>query len=170
MMRGRARQFSKKTSALGLEQIGCCNTCQSGACREDYEKKSGTYEKGNIDLREKTNEVQENAKVTTPGTERGAIWKLVKGVASAFPGASEADMCDTNTAPKEEVGKARHGEKPCKESAPIGRLIGKSPKAKDQLEDDGWNGSALLVDVRKEFWCHSLPCKRLNCPCGTVGC
>jgi hypothetical protein len=119
MIRGRARQFSKKTSALGLAPIGYCRpVSQELACawrRRGYgatrvmSQRSGTYEKSNIDLRHQTNEVQENAEVTAPDTEGGAIRQFVKGVAGKFPGASEADVCEADAAPDEEVGKTRQG-------------------------------------------------------------
>ena len=84
-------------------------------------------------------------------------------MAGKFPGTSESNVGDTDTAPDEEVGETGQGEKPSEKSATTGlRLVGESQKTNDQLKDDCGDGSATLVDVRKEFGCHSLPCKRLD--------
>ena len=71
--------------------------------------KGMAYEERSINLCYQTDEIEENAEITAPNTERCTVWQFVNSVAMQFPRPTESDVREADTAPDEKVGETRQG-------------------------------------------------------------
>lgn len=72
-------------------------------------------------------------------------------------------MGRADRAPNEEIRETGEGEEPIEDLwSYVWGLVDEREEAEEELQNNAGNGTALLIDVGHEFWCHAGLCESLN--------
>ena len=113
--------------------------------------------KCDVELGDQAQDVKAETDVAADDAEVGGEGQLVHAAAVVGPGAPEPDVRQTDAAPGEEVHDARESEQPVEHlRADIGGLVDEGEQREAELQDDGRDRTAVLVDVGEYSRSHAL--------------
>lgn len=110
-----------------------------------------------------TDDVQNQANITTSDTHRRAVGHLLDRVALGNPGAAEPDMSEADGAPDEEIAETTQTQQPGENSTLLCTFADESKQTKSQLNDSSIQRTALLVNMGQKARSHAALCKGLQC-------
>lgn len=119
-------------------------------------------EESDVELGNKTDDVEEETNVTANDTVLGLVRKLLDGATRVCPTLAETDVGKVDATPDEEVGKTGKRQEPGEENVAGGCQVDKGKKTHGHLKDGGGNGTTLLVDVGEELGSHATSSKSLK--------
>ena len=128
-----------------------------------------TYEEGDVEGSDESDDVQEETQVRSINTEHGGEWQLIELTASKLPRAAVADVGQVNRSPGEEGRESGQGQQPVESDATLWCQGDVCEESKDQRKSQGNVWATVLVNAGEDLWCHAVESQSLDGAGGSIG-
>lgn len=128
-----------------------------------------TYEEGDVEGGNESDDVQAQTDVGTANTEHGSEWQLIELAASKLPRAAVADVGQVDGCPCEERRERGQGQEPVEGNSSLWCQGDVCEESEDQRKGQGNVWATVLVNAGEDLWCHAVESQSLDGTGGSVG-